>query len=53
MIRQRLYALIDALVDKVLERSKYRNPEYIRVNGRFIHVDDYARLMGAMEGELP
>ena len=53
MIRHRVYALIDAVIEKVLERSKFRDPAYIRVNGRFVHIDEYAKMMGPPEAESP
>lgn len=46
MIRARIRALVDEAIERVMQKSAYRDPYRIRVNGRWVHVDDYDRVVG-------
>jgi hypothetical protein len=37
------------LLGWVLNRSKFRDPRYIRVNGQWVHIENYQKVMGKLE----
>jgi hypothetical protein len=47
--RARVRGFIDRVLKQVLPRSRYKDPQWIRVNGKWIHVDDYEELVGRPE----
>lgn len=45
MIRARVRALVDGAIERIMLKSRYRDPNYIRVNGQWLHVDQYIKTM--------